>query len=143
MRDVRCELPFETIAITLLWDHVHCIWTLPAGDADYSARWRIIKGEFTKRWLEQGGIELPVSFSRKARGERGIWQRRFWEHTNLEEDDLEVRFDYIHYNPVKHRYVRRPWDWPWCSFRKYANLGHYPKDWGITEPQQLSGVEFE
>ena len=55
---------------------------------------------------------MPLSASRKARGERGIWQRRFWEHTPLEEDDLEAHLDYIHYNPVKHGYVQRPWDWP-------------------------------
>ena len=143
MRHVRGELPFEVVAIVLLWDHLHCIWTLPTGDADYSTRWKRIKGIFTQRWLETGGIELPVSPSRKARGERGIWQRRFWEHTTLEEADLEVRFDYIHYNPVKHGYVRRPWDWPWNSFRRYVSLGQYSKDWGSTEPPELSQLDFE
>lgn len=143
MRDVRRELPFETVAIVLLWDHLHSIWTLPTGVSDYSTRWQEIKGSFTKRWLEQGGIELPVSASRKARGERGIWERRFWEHTALTEADLEIRFDYIHYNPVKHGYVRRPGDWAWSSFQRYVELGQYPKDWGRTEPENLAGREYE
>ncbi len=143
MRDVRKEMPFETVAIALLWDHLHCIWTLPPGDAEYSERWKQIKTGFTMRWLEMGGIELPVSESRKKRGERGIWQRRFWEHTALAEADVEVRFDYTHYNPVRHRYVGRPWDWPWSSFRRYVDLGDYPKDWGSSEPPNLRGLDFE
>lgn len=143
MRDARAERPFETIASALLWDHLHCIWTLPAGDDDYSTRWKMVKGEFTRRWLEAGGFELPVSPSRRSRGERGIWQRRFWEHATLEEADLQARFDYIHYNPVKHRYVKRPWDWPWSTFRRYVALGDYPRDWGSIEPPHLSGLDFE
>ncbi len=143
MREVRAEAPFQTVAIALLRDHLHAIWTLPPGDSDYSTRWKHIKTEFTKRWLEQGGYELPVSASRMARGERGVWQRRFWEHTALEEDDLEVRFDYTHYNPAKHGYVRRPWDWPYSSFRRYVELGHYPQNWGASPPPHLDGLDYE
>ena len=143
MRETRQERPFKTLAAVLLWDHVHCIWTLPVGDDDYSTRWKEMKADFTKRWLAMGGTELPVSDSRKARGERGIWQRRFWEHTMLEEADIEARLDYVHYNPVKHGYVKRPWDWPWSTFRQYVGLGHYPRDWGSTEPPHLRGLDFE
>lgn len=143
MRDVRTVSPFQTVATVLLWDHLHVIWTLPRGDSDYSTRWKQIKAGFTQRWLEGGGHELPVSASRKSRGERGIWQRRFWEHRSLEEDDLEVRFDYVHYNPVKHGYVKRPCDWPWSSFGRYVDLGHYVKNWGASEPRHLVGLEYE
>lgn len=143
MREVREDLPFEAVATVLLWDHLHCIWTLPTGDADYSTRWKKVKGLFSEHWLKAGGIELPVSASRRARGERGIWQRRFWEHAALEEADLEARFDYVHYNPVKHGYVKRPWDWPSSTFRRYVSLGHYGKDWGHTEPDHLRGLDFE
>lgn len=143
MRDVNAELPFKTVAVALLWDHLRCIWTLPSGVADYSTRWKKIKSDFTRRWLESGGLELPVGWSRRARGERGIWQRRFWEHTSLEETDLELRFDYIHYNPVKHGYVKSPWDWPRSSFRRYVAVNHYARDWASSEPSHLEGVNFE
>jgi putative transposase len=136
-------MPFETVAMVLLWDHLHTIWTLPPGDDDYSTRWKKLKGKFTRRWLKAGGNELPRSASRKARGERGIWQRRFWEHTALEENDLEAHLDYIHYNPVKHAYVQRPWDWPFSSFRRYVRLGQYGEDWGTTEPAYLRRLDLE
>ena len=77
MREIRNESPFETIAACLLPDHLHVIWQLPRADADYSVRWKRIKRRFTERWLASGGTELPVSESRRERGERGVWQRRF------------------------------------------------------------------
>ncbi|HUT95782.1 MAG TPA: transposase, partial [Thermoguttaceae bacterium] len=119
---MRGEFPFETIAACLLPDHLHMIWQLPPGDSDYSGRWKEIKSRFTERWLAGGGTELPVSESRRKRGERGVWQRRFWEHTIQDESDLEIRFDYVHYNPVKHGYVRRPWDWEHSTFRHYVAI---------------------
>jgi len=143
MRELRDELPFESIAACLLPDHLHAIWQLPAGDSDYSGRWKEIKSRFTERWLAGGGTELPVSESRRKRGERGVWQRRFWEHTIQDESDLEIRFDYVHYNPVKHGYVRRPWDWEHSTFRHYVAIGHYHKDWGETRPPKLAGLDFE
>ena len=143
LREIQAELPFEIVAIVLLWDHLHTIWTLPPGDSDYSTRWKKLKGTFTHRWLKAGGYELPISASRKARGERGIWQRRFWEHTQLEADDLEAHVDYIHYNPVKHNYVLKPADWPFSSFRRYVDLGQYEENWGTTEPEHLRGLRLE
>ena len=143
MREVRDESPFMTVAACLLPDHLHAIWELPAGDADYSGRWKEIKSRFTEQWLEAGGKELPVSESRRKRGERGVWQRRFWEHMIRDESDLETRFDYVHYNPVKHGYVRRPWDWEYSTFRRYVAMGHYDREWGSTEPAHLAGLDFE
>ena len=110
MREVRGELPFETIAIVLLPDHLHAIWALPSGDEDYSTRWKEIKSRFTKRWLAIGGREMPVTPAQRKRGTRGIWQRRFIEHLVRDEDDLAAHADYIHFNPVKHGHTRRPWD---------------------------------
>ena len=143
LRELRDELPFESIAACLLPDHLHAIWQLPAGDSDYSGRWKEIKSRFTERWRAGGGTELPVSESRRKRGERGVWQRRFWEHTIQDESHLETRFDYLHYNPVKHGYVRRPWDWEYSTFRRYVAMGHYDKLWGETEPPGLAGLDFE
>jgi putative transposase len=134
MREVRGKASFATIAVVLLWDHLHCTWTLPEGDDDYSARWRRIKASFTDKWLSAGGFEATRSPSRIAKGERGVWHRRFWEHVVRDEDDLERHVDYIHYNPVKHGYVSRPGDWPWSSFRRFVESGHYLVDWGRADP---------
>ena len=86
---VQQRYPFDIPAIVLLPDHLHALWTLPHGDAEYSMRWRRIKEEFTERYLALGGVEGPRSDSRQRRGERAVWQRRFWEHTIEDEFDFE------------------------------------------------------
>jgi putative transposase len=134
MRRVRAKSPFRTLAIVVLPDHLHCVWSLPRDDSDFSGRWRWIKGAFTEHWLSAGGTEAATSVSRIRRGEHGVWQRRFWEHQIQDEVDLERHVDYIHYNPVKHGYVARPSDWPWSSFSRHVRLGQYAADWGSTEP---------
>jgi putative transposase len=110
----RCLMwrPVRVVAIVLLPDHLHCLWTLPPGDRAYPVRWAWIKREFSRAWLTDGGAEQPRAASRLQERRRGIWQRRFWEHTIRDETDLEKHFDYIHYNPVKHGLVERPRDWP-------------------------------
>jgi putative transposase len=134
MRSVRAKYPFRTVAMVVLWDHIHCVWSVPRGDDDFSGRWRWIKGAFTERWLADGGRESSKSCSRVRKGEHGVWQRRFWEHHIRDEIDLEQHVDYIHYNPVKHGYVERPSDWAWSSFSRHVRLGQYPVDWGRSEP---------
>ena len=134
MRRVRAKYAFRTIAVVVLPDHLHCVWSLPRGDKDYSGRWRWIKGAFTEHWLSGGGIESSRFDSRVRQGEHGVWQRRFWEHQIHDGIDLERHVDYIHYNPVKHAYAARPVDWPWSSFGRHVRLGQYPENWGATEP---------
>jgi putative transposase len=143
MRAVRSRRPFATVAAVVLPDHLHCIWSLPAGDADFSGRWRWIKGAFTEHWIERGGGESSRTASRARHRERGVWQRRFWEHWIRDEADLERHVDYIHFNPVKHGYVNRPADWPWSSFRRHARLGQYELNWGATEPPAPASVPLE
>jgi len=126
MRRCFVRYPVEVIAIVLLPDHMHALWRLPEQDGRYSLRWRWIKREFTRGWLALGGKEQGRSTSRVAERRRGVWQRRFWEHTVRDETDLENHFDYIHYNPVKHALVQRPRDWPWSSFHRWVRAGHYP-----------------
>jgi putative transposase len=92
--------------VCLLPDHIHCIWTLPDRDINYSVRWKEIKRLFTKSYLEQIGPGDIRSESRVRRGEAAIWQRRFWEHTIRDQTDLNHHLDYIHYNPVKHGLVQ-------------------------------------
>jgi putative transposase len=141
LREIAATLPFTTVAMVLLEDHLHCVWTLPPGDDDYSTRWKYIKAEFTRRWLTAGGSELRTTPSQTERGNRGIWQRRFWEHVVDTNEELECVCDYIHYNPVKHGYVTRPWDWPHSTFRRFVDAGQYSADWGRTEPTHIQGLE--
>jgi putative transposase len=123
--DVRRELPFELIAMVVLSEHLHCIWQLPAGDADFPTRWKQIKARFS-RGLPRGEYR---SASRASKGERGIWQRRYWEHTLRDEADLQRHIDYIHYNPVKHGYVGAVKEWPYSTFHDYVRRGIYTSDW--------------
>jgi putative transposase len=104
---------------------MHCIWALPPNDDDFSTRWRLIKKEFSR--------QLPkherLSKVRQQKGERGIWQRRFWEHWIRDEDDFKHHVDYVHINPVKHGLVTRVVDWPYSSFHRYVQQGIYPSNW--------------
>ena len=127
--DTKLRFPFETIAVCLLPDHLHCIWQLPEGDADYSVRWKEIKRLFTKGYLKEIGPGEERNESRQKRHEAAIWQRRFWEHTICDDEDLEMHLDYIHYNPIKHGYVTRTADWLWSSFHRYVKAGIYEIDW--------------
>jgi putative transposase len=130
IRLVNERWPFEIVASVVLPDHLHAIWTLPPEDANYSLRWKRIKEEFTKHYLAGGGLEGSRSRSRRKRQERGIWQRRFWEHTLKDEQDFEDHFHYIHYNPVKHGLVTVPKNWPYSSFHQWVERGVYPLNWG-------------
>jgi putative transposase len=134
LHEIRQKWPFQIVAIVLLPDHLHTVWTLPRGDARYPLRWRRVKEEFTRRFLKSGGTELLQSESRKSHGQRGIWQRRYWEHTVCDEDDLKRCVDYVHWNPNKHRFVSDVKDWPWSSFHRFVKLGEYDPDWGRADP---------
>lgn len=123
------SLPFHTLAWVLMPDHYHAIWVMPSGDSDYSKRWRRIKEEFTKAFLKAGGVEQSQSPSRHRSGERGIWQRRFWEYTIRDEADLERCVDYIHCNPQHHGLVDQLLDWKWSSYHDFVQQGQYPKGW--------------
>jgi len=127
-RTVARALPFETIAICVMPDHLHALWQLPPGDADFSGRWNRIKVSFSR------GVPAAAerSASKRAKREKGIWQRRFWEHILREDTDLARHIDYIHYNPVKHGLVNRPADWPWSSFHRYVSMGVYEPHWGAA-----------
>jgi putative transposase len=122
---VQQRRPFETIAICILPDHIHALWKLPDDDADFSTRWNLIKSGFSR------GLEgQPRSASQNTRREKGIWQRRYWEHAIRDDADLERHVDYIHFNPVKHRYVTRVADWPHSSCHRYVERGLLAADWG-------------
>ncbi|NEV65175.1 REP-associated tyrosine transposase [Thiorhodococcus minor] len=126
-RAVMTARPFTIEAIVIMPNHLHALWTLPPGDSDYSTRWRHIKAAFS-RAIPEGE---RISASRRAKGERGIWQRRFWEHTIRDQRGFNNRLDYIHYNPVKHQYVAHVRAWPYSSFHRAVRQGIYPADWPV------------
>jgi len=134
VRQVRARAPFHIDAWVVLPDHMHCLWTLPEGDANFPGRWRAIKTAFAKA-LPIGEPRSPVMTDR---GERGIWQRRYWEHTICDDRDFAAHMDYTHFNPVKHGLVAHPADWPHSSFHRCVTTGLYPAGWrgGSDEPQQ-------
>jgi putative transposase len=121
----RITYPFDVVAIVVLPNHLHAIWTLPPDDVDFSTRWRLIKTRFAKA--------LPMqerrSSVRIARNERGIWQRRFWEHLIRNDTDYARHVEYCYINPVKHGLVRRVQDWPHSSFHRDVRRGLFPLDW--------------
>jgi len=131
--------PFQIDAWVVLQEHMHAIWTLPEGDTDYSLRWTLIK-----RWFSAA---IPTgetrSASRAAKGERGIWQRRFWEHTVRDPNDFTRHVDYVHFNPVKHGLVARAADWPHSSFRRAVARGDYPADWAQANDDVTGFGEVE
>lgn len=125
VRKVHAKAPFHIDAWAVLPDHLHAVWTLPVNDMNYSARWQAIKTEFSKQ-IPPGEFR---SASRESKGERGIWQRRFWEHTIRDGKDCAAHVDYVHFNPVKHGWVNCVADWPYSSFHKALAAGFYPEDW--------------
>jgi len=122
-RQVKTKRPFDIDAIVVMPDHLHCIWSLPYGDSDYSTRWRLIK-----TWFSKHGYCNNRQYSSHS-----LWQKRFWEHLIRDEEDYERHVDYIHYNPVKHGYVGRAYDWSYSSFRQFVNKGILSENWGVGE----------
>ncbi len=134
VRETRKQRPFEIIAWVVLPDHMHAVWTLPTGDTDYATRWAAIKTRFSR--------SIPkferVNDSRAKRNERGIWQRRYWEHTIRDERDLNNHIEYIHINPVKHGLTTHASDWPHSSIHRYIANGFIKNDWAA----EISDSEF-
>jgi putative transposase len=127
-RLVKERHPFTIDAIVIMPEHLHTIWTLPKEDRDYPTRWALIKAGFS-RALPKGEA---ISKSRIAKGERGIWQRRYWEHQIRDDDDFERHVDYIHFNPVKHGHVANPIDWSFSSIHRFVAAGTLQANWGAS-----------
>lgn len=134
--------PFQLIAFVLLPDHLHCIWKLPVSDPDFSIRWGKIKRHFSQHYLKSKQVTTNLTKSMIKRHEKGLWQRRFWDHVIRDSRDLEKHFHYIHYNPVKHGLVKSPKDWHWSTFHKYVRMGFYETDWGSDRIRYDNNDEF-
>ena len=129
-------------AFVLLPDHLHCIWTLPDLDSDYSTRWRLIKSHFSRKYNPVSWVEernpTKASTSRLLKKEKPIWQRRFWEHLIRNDNDLKRHIEYIHFNPVRHNLVRAPKDWQFSSFHRYVSNGIYKLEWDAGVRMEFS-----
>lgn len=128
IRRVRDLHPWQTDALVILPDHVHAIWTLPDGDADYPSRWRMIKALFTRAL--RGCAEV----------DQAPWQSRYWEHTIRDDHDLAQHVAYVHYNPVKHGYVARPVEWQWSTIHRYVRDRQIAENWAV-EPTDVNVPE--
>ena len=140
-RSVMFDLPYSTDAMVILPDHLHCIWTLPQGDADFSVRWKRIKAAFTRGYT--GARRSSVSESMHTKNEGGVWQRRFWEHRIRDERDFNLHCDYIHYNPVKHGLASLPIEWKHSSFGEFVERGVYSPTWGECVKSEVTAMELE
>ena len=127
---VRKELPFTIEAMVVLPDHWHAVWTLPAGDAAYARRIRLIKARFTRSLVRTG-----EKIEKDRRGEYRLWQKRFWEHTIRDDADFESHLSYIHFNPVKHGHVDQVRDWPYSTFHRYVRSDLLPESWATPGPE--------
>ena len=135
VRKVQHAHLFTIAAMVVLPDHAHAIWMLPAGDCNYPLRWALIKAGFSRQLNK---VE-PICEARRRKRERGIWQRRYWEHRIRDETDLARHVDYIHINPVKHGYVRAAVDWPYSSIHRYIRQGILPVNWAVDADGVESG----
>jgi putative transposase len=135
-RRVAERYPFETIAICVLPDHLHAVWQLPTDDADFGKRWALIKRSFST------GLDADANrtASKIAKREKGIWQRRFWEHQIRDDLDLQRHVDYTYFNPVKHGYVEKVRDWPHSSFHRDVRSGILAPDWAYVREE--GGARF-
>ena len=133
---VRERHPFEIEAQVILPDHLHSLWTMPDGDANFGSRWRLIKEACTRTYCKCYGSQERSEVAR-ARGEQPVWQRRFWEHLIRDEPDFSARVDYIHLNPVRHGLVSVPGEWPHSTFAKWVERGVYDPNWGEGEKPEV------
>ena len=133
MRVVKAKRPFAVVAGVVLPNHIHCMWTQPKDDANFSSRWQMIKTEFSRH--------VPATV--RMDGSKTVWQPRFYEHLIRDDDDFHRHLDYIHYNPVKHGMVTTPAEWPHSSFARFVAMGWYSTHWGETAPPDVDDMEHE
>ncbi|WP_299651759.1 transposase [uncultured Tateyamaria sp.] len=140
VRVTRAERPFHIDACVVLPDHLHCVWTLPVGDRDFSTRWAAIKARFTRTIRDYGRVGFQPTHAKRlghavgwnptlrrteskiAKGDAGVWQRRFWEHHIRDDADYLAHVRYCWMNPVKHGLVERPEDWAYSSVHRDARF---------------------
>ena len=124
---------FDIYASVILPDHMHII-LMPENIEEYPKIIFAVKYHFSRNF--DGGLGNPpyaLSSSQFKKKEKGVWQRRYYEHTIRDESDLNAHLDYIHYNPVKHGLAQNVKDWEFSSFDKFVEMGNYDHNWGSAE----------
>lgn len=131
----KIKYDFEVIAIVVLPNHIHMI-IKPENINDYP---RII-GHIKRYFTKMSGLKYLCNKNRES----NIWQRRYWEHTIMDEKDLNKHIDYIHYNPVKHKLAKTPRDWEYSSFKKFVKNGYYELNWyNVNDKNEIMKMELE
>jgi putative transposase len=147
VRRVRADRPFGIDAWVVLPDHLHAVWTLPAGDKDFSRRWGAIKAQFSMS-VRRAGFTPPPPVGRanggvnpalRRKGEVGLWQPRFWEHHLRDQADFDAHIRYCWGNPVKHGLVGRAVDWPYSSIHRDIREGRVEPEWAGAVPEGRFG----
>jgi putative transposase len=133
IKEVKSRYPFTIDAWVLLPDHIHCLWTLPPGDANFSLRWSMIKRKVSLACAARYKNPEWITSSKKKHRESTLWQRRYWEHQIRDQQDLSRHIDYIHYNPVKHGWCSSPNEWPYSTLHRYVEAGKYPENWAAQD----------
>lgn len=136
IRKTMNRWPFSITAMVVMPDHFHCMMQLPENEEDYSTRIRLIKDYFSRTQTR-----LETTASREKKGDKGVWQRRFWAHIITDENDWQRHIDYIHYNPVKHGLTRSAMTWPFSSFARFQQQQLYPQGWGEMEPENIKALK--
>lgn len=126
--------PFEHLAYVILPDHFHCLIKSDHPSGNFSIIMHSIKRNFTRNYKVAHSIQQPLS----------TWQRGFWDHVIRDEKDFEAHLDYIHWNPFKHGYVKKPEDWQYSTYREWLSDGFYEPDWGSDfEPANIRELNLE
>ncbi|MGB7816380.1 MAG: transposase [Methylotenera sp.] len=136
VKAVQQRHPFQIVAWVVLPDHLHAVWQLPIDDCDYAGRWRAIKSHFVR------ALKKRIPITMREDGSALVWQRRYWEHTIKDEDDLRRCIDYCYINPVKHGLVKVVADWPYSSFHRDVKRGIYPSNWAGVVKVMSNKNEF-
>jgi putative transposase len=134
MRNVQRIHPFHLLAYVILPEHFHWLMRVDDKGGNFSTVLHSVKRNFTLNFKKAHGITAPLS----------LWQRRFWDHVIRDEQDLNIHFDYVHWNPIKHGYVERPEDWVQSTYRFWLERGYYEPGWGWQgEPANIAGMRYE
>jgi len=135
------ENGFVVHAAVVLHDHIHMIIILSPGRNDVGRGIGRAKALFTRCYTKRYTPAMcSKSESRYRHREEYIWQRRFYDHLIRDQRDYRLHMDYIHYNPVKHGYVKTPGEWKWSSFRLFCRKGLYREDWRMPADDDLSQI---
>lgn len=136
---------FKIFASVILPDHMHLI-IIPEHIDEYPKIIFAVKYHFSRN-INFGGLGNPpysLSESKIKKKEKGIWQRRYYEHTIIDDEDLCRHLDYIHYNPVKHGCAKNVRDWEFSSFDKFVKISNYDINWGSQKDvKHIATMEYD